>query len=79
MNPNDEQEITEYGDPGIRSGEAKIPKWLIATYILLPLWGIVWWYFFWNGSYGWLDPGHWNELQRAANTTFPIINQNDPG
>jgi hypothetical protein len=80
MNPehDDEREITTYGDPGIRSAEAKIPKWLIATYILLPIWGVLWWIFFWNGSYGWLDRGYWNELQKAANTTFPIINQNDP-
>lgn len=71
----DDNAVFNYAEPGIASADAKIPRFLTWTYILCPLWGIVWWYFFWNGSYGWLDRGYWFELQRAANTTFPIENQ----
>jgi hypothetical protein len=69
-------EIDLYGDPGIASYDAKIPKFLLATYLLFPIWGIVSFYYFWNGSMGWFDRGYWRELQIAANTTFPIENQN---
>lgn len=66
-----------YGDPGISSFEGKkIPLFLLLTYMLLPIWGIITWYYFWNGSIGLMDPGYWKELQVAANTTFPIENQN---
>lgn len=63
-------EIEEYGDSGITSYDRKIPGWLKWVYFSLPIWGMIWFYFFWNGSHGWLDPGHWGELQKAANTTF---------
>lgn len=76
---NEKEELEVYGDEYITSYDRKIPRWLIWTYILLPLWGLVWWYYYWNGSYGWLDRGYWNQLQRAANTTFPLINQNEVG
>src|ERR1700678_3192416 len=70
-------EIELYGRPGIATFDAKVPKFLIFNYIFWPIWGIVTLYYFCNGSVGgWLDPGHWHELQIAANTTFPIENQN---
>ncbi|MBA3721809.1 MAG: hypothetical protein H0W88_05350 [Parachlamydiaceae bacterium] len=69
-------EIELYGDPGIASFDAKIPKFLIWTYMTLPIWGIFTLYFFWNGSVGWMDRGYWKELQIAANTTYPQENQN---
>ena len=72
---NDKDEIENYGDDGIQSYEGKVPRWLKVTYFILPLWGIIWFYYFWNGSYGWLDRGYWSELQQAAHTTFPIVNQ----
>ncbi len=75
MEKNDEIEF--YGDPNIASYEGNIPGWLKWTYIIMPIFGLVWLYFFWNGSAGWMDRGYWLELQRAANTTFPIINQNN--
>lgn len=75
-NEGEVEEVFNYGDSRIASAHHPIPLWLILTYITLPLWGIVWFYFFWNGSYGWLDPGYWSELQRAANTTLPIQNVN---
>lgn len=71
-------EITSYGDTNIRSGDAPISKWLKAVYYTLPVWGILWFWLFWNGSYGWLDQGYWQQLQRAANTTFPTMNQDSP-
>lgn len=69
-------EIELYGDPGIASFDAKVPKFLKFTYLFWPIWGIITLYFFWNGSIGWFDRGYWHELQIAANTTFPIENQN---
>jgi hypothetical protein len=78
MNPNDEQEIEHYGDEYISSYDHRVPKWLKLTYIILPIWGVITWFYFFNGSHGWLDRGYWSQLQRAANTTFPIINQNEP-
>lgn len=78
---NDDDELGHiefYGDPQIASGHAKVPRWLIVNYIVWPIWGIIWFYLYWNGSWGWLDRGHWQQLQNAANTTFPIENNNDP-
>lgn len=76
-NPFGETEHREiYGDTGIISHDAKIPKFLILTYLVLPVWGLASLIYFWNGSTGWFDRGYWHELQIAANTTFPIENQN---
>lgn len=73
---NEEEEIELYGDPGIASGDAKVPFFLKFSYIFWPIWGIATFYYFWNGSMvGWVDPGYWDQLQIAANTTFPIENQ----
>ncbi len=72
------EEIELYGEPGIASLDAKVPKFLFWTYIILPIWGLMALYYFWNGSRGWFDRGYWRELQIAANTTFPVENQNDP-
>lgn len=73
---HEKDELEFYGDTGIASYEGKVPKFLIFTYILLPIWGFASLYYFWNGSIGWFDRGTWHELQVAANTTFPIENQN---
>lgn len=70
--------IFHYGDPKISTAHAPIPKWLIWNYVFWIIWGLVWWHTFWNGSLGWFDGGYWAELQRAANTTFPIENVNAP-
>lgn len=51
------------------SKDLPIPRWLITTYIVLPIWGIITLYLFWNGSWGWLDRGYWQQLQQAADTT----------
>ena len=72
------EELEEYGDPKIASADAKIPRWLWLTYISLPIWGIIWFFLFWNGTWGWHDRGYWAELQKAANTTFPFTNEDDP-
>lgn len=72
------QHVEEYGDPGIESYDAKVPGLLKWTYIILPIWGIITFYFFWNGTAGWLDRGYWRQLQNAAKTTFPIVNFESP-
>ena len=54
-------EVDEYDDVGI-------PTFLKITYLILPIWGILWFYSFWNGSHGWLDRGYWQELERVAKT-----------
>lgn len=74
---DDDNHLEFYGDPRIVSADAKVPTWLKITYIILPIWGILTWILYWNGSWGWADPGHWNQLQRAANTTYPFINQTE--
>lgn len=79
MKENDD-EIEEYGgDPMITSKNAPIPGWLSKSYYFWILFGFVWFYFFWNGSYGWLDRGYWQQLQRAAQTTIPFhVETNNP-
>lgn len=72
MEEEKETELEEYGDPNIASYDRKVPVFLKWTYLLLPIWGFVVFYFFWNGSVGWFDRGHWKSLQEAARTTFPI-------
>lgn len=72
------EEIEEYGDPGITSADAPVPKWLIATYVIAPILGVISLCYFWNGSAGWLDRGYWGALQKAANTTFPQIEKAAP-
>lgn len=72
-----EDDLEEYPD-GIFSKDAKVAGWLKATYIILPIWGVISFFIFWNGSLGWWDRGYWDQLQRAANTTIPHININDP-
>lgn len=74
-NPIDDIEL--YGEPGIASADAKVETWLKVTYIILPIWGVIWFFLYWNGTSGWLDRGYWEQLQRAANTTFPIHNVNE--
>lgn len=69
-----EEHIEVYGDPRIRSGDAPVEGWLKFVYFTLPIWGVITFFLYWNGSWGWLDPGHWGQLQKAANTTFPYIN-----
>lgn len=66
-------ELELYPDD-IASKNEKVPKHLKFLYLILPFWGLLWWFFFWNGSYGWLDRGYWFELQKAANTTMPFHN-----
>jgi hypothetical protein len=70
LHDQSEEELETYGDPRIASKDASIPLWLWLTYISLPIWGIVWFFLFWNGSWGWFDRGYWGELQKAAKTTF---------
>ncbi len=78
-NNQEHSEIEDYGDPGIRSRDGKIPALLIWSYITLPIWGVIAFYILWNGSTGgWLDPGYWKELQAAAKTSFPILKFDSP-
>lgn len=77
MTTPEDDELEAYPD-GIFSKDAKVAGWLKATYILLPIWGLATLYVFWNGSHGWLDRGYWDQLQKAANTTYPFTNLNDP-
>lgn len=65
-------EHTNITDPNVvpPSLENPVPRWLIATYIIMPIIGIIIFVLYWNGSSGWLDRGYWQQLQKAANTTF---------
>lgn len=70
-----------YGDSGIASRHEHIPQWLLLSYILIPLWGLLCFALFWNGSRenAWFSHSNWPQLQKAANTTFPppISSDND--
>ena len=57
---------------GITSSGCTCCNWLIASYIIWPIVGLVCFALYWNGSWGWLDRGYWQELQRAADTTYPF-------
>ncbi len=70
-NDDDTLIIKEYFPDGSPpSKETPIPRWLLWTYITLPIWGLITLYLYWNGSWGWLDRGYWQQLQQAADTTF---------
>lgn len=71
---NDDDELEFYADGAVSSADARVPHWLKWIYVIMPIWGIIWFYLFWNGSWGWFDRGYWSELQRAANTTYPYNN-----
>jgi hypothetical protein len=79
MDPDHEhsnvESIEEYGDEGIASLDAPVPKWLKFNYVLWIVFGLIWFYLFCNGStVSYFDRGYWFELQKAANTTFPTLN-----
>lgn len=70
---NEEHSDVEfYGDPGIASADARVPRWLVINNWFWVFLGLFLFYYFINGSHGWLDRGYWGQLQRAANTTFPF-------
>lgn len=77
MTENSEEKDYEIysGDPGLKQADGPVPAWLKLTYLILPIWGIITFMMYWNGSWGWLDRGYWNQLQQAANTTLPYINR----
>lgn len=60
------------------SNNAPIATFLWINYIFWPIVGLIALYLYWNGSSGWLDRGYWQQLQQAANTTFPYKNVDDP-
>lgn len=77
MNEPEDDEIEHYGDDKIASYHGIVPNWLKYQYVFWIVWGFVWFWLFWNGSWGYFDRGYWQQLQRAANTTFPMINHNE--
>lgn len=68
--PDEEHELEIYGDEGIASEDARFPRWLVISYVVLPIWGILTGFYYFNGSHGWLDPSYWQQLQKAALTTY---------
>lgn len=68
-----EQELDVYGDNEITElVGTKVPHFLKLVYLLLPLWGIIWWLYYWDGSDGFLDRGYWKQLQAQARTTRAV-------
>lgn len=68
---SEHKEDVEMFAEGIMSRDAPVPRWLIVNYIIWPIIGLVCFFLYWNGSWGWLDRGYWSELQRAADTVYP--------
>lgn len=60
-----DHEVVEYNN-------TRTPRWLWIFYIGTPLFAALWIWIFWNGTTEPLDPGHWHQLQQAADTTFPL-------
>jgi hypothetical protein len=77
MSEHEKDEIEQYGDESIASYHGTVPNWLKYQYVFWLAWGVVWLWLFWNGSWGYFDRGYWQQLQRAANTTFPMINHSE--
>lgn len=76
---SDEYEVIHYSDGEIEEFKATpVPKFLKWVYLILPIWGIVWFWLYWDGSAGWLDKGHWFQLEKAANTTYPFESKEGP-
>lgn len=68
---HEEDSIDYYGDEHITSYHGKVPLWLKIQYVFWIAWGVVWFFLYWNGSWGYLDKGYWHQLQISAQTTFP--------
>jgi len=76
---SEEYEVIHYSDGEIEEYKGtKVPRFLLFVYLILPIWGIIWFALYWNGATGWIDPGHWFALEKAANTTFPLETQEGP-
>lgn len=67
----------QYDDSEIISNETPVPAWLKWSYVFWLVLGLSAGVLYWNGSWGWLDRGYWEELQRAALTTFPYPKTQD--
>jgi hypothetical protein len=68
----EDEETASYADGEILElKQSKIPRWLKWVYLIVPLVGLLWLGYFWQGSRGQLDRGHWKALQQAAETTKP--------
>jgi hypothetical protein len=74
MNEGDDEELELYGDDSIASKDHPVPRWLFWNYVFWIIVGLVAFGLYWNGSWGWLDPGYWRELQIVAGTTIPERN-----
>lgn len=62
-------EVDEYGDHEVSEfHNMPVPSFLKITYLIVTVVVFVWGIFFWQGSRGWFDRGHWADLQKAANT-----------
>lgn len=77
MTDHEEDSLENYGDDSISSYHGIVPAWLKFQYFFWIAWGIVWFFLYWNGSWGYVDRGYWQQLQRAAQTTFPFSNQEE--
>lgn len=61
--------LDNYGDNEVQEyHDTPIPKFLLAVYMILPIWGVMWWALYWNGSQGFLDRGYWSDLEEVAGT-----------
>jgi hypothetical protein len=75
MCEHEDDHVVLYGDEYIKSYHGIVPTWLKYQYALWIVAGMVWFFLYWNGSWGYLDRGSWQQLQRAALTTFPQMDE----
>ncbi|MBB64398.1 MAG: hypothetical protein CMO81_04985 [Waddliaceae bacterium] len=70
MEDDDAAILDDYAGGEIKEfANTKLPSFLKISYFFIALWGFVWLYMFWDGSFGWVDRGYWKELEQVANTT----------
>jgi hypothetical protein len=76
VDEDNHRHIMGYADNEVREYEdTNVPTFLKWVYVILPIWGVIWWWLYWDGSTGALDRGKWQQLERAAQTTMKTQGQ----
>lgn len=68
---SNKEELTLEGPSSEETGDLNmpVPFFLKVTYVVVVAVCIFWGIYFWGGSRGYFDRGHWRQLEVAAQTT----------
>ena len=79
MNRKSNEELDVYAGGEINEiKDTPIPWYIKWLSLILPLWGVIWFFYFNDGSTGWVDRGAWDDLQKAAQTKNSQLKINKP-